>query len=278
MPLAPPPTWLIYPGAVAGLLLAALAIRPHTDAPAPPPPVTSGEGAVLAQATTPFDALSAQRVQRAFGGEQVTAFAVGDGGVWLAPAGLARACAHPALLVGGGQGVPATARPTAAGSELAVFTTHGGAPAALPLAEAPPEPDALAYIAGYPHGRSGEVAMRLLGPEALPVHDGARPSVTVLAWAVIGRTDDLGGDLTGMAGAPALDASGRVVGVVVGEQPRRGRIYTTSLADIATALRAAAAQPSATATGEPITRANYGLAADDLRRSWRVVPAVCATG
>ena len=121
--------------------------------------------------------------------------------------------------------------------------------------------------------------MRLLGPEALPVHDGARPSLAVLAWAVIGRTDSLGGDdLTGLAGAPVLDASGRVVGVVIGEQPRRGRVYSATLAEIAAAVRIAGARPATAATGQAITRANYGMAADDLRRTYRVVSAICATG
>jgi hypothetical protein len=270
-----PPTWLIYPGAVASLLLAALATPPHADAPAPPPPLPAGEGAVLAQ-STPFDTLSVQRTRRGFGGAADTAFAVGDGGVWLAPAALAR-CPHPALLVGGGQGVAATARPGRDEAELAVLTTRGGG-AALPLAAEAPREDELAFAAGYPHGRPGEAALRLIGPAPLPQHDGARPALPALAWAVIGHTDRLGGDLSGLVGAPALDGEGRVVGVVLAWQPRRGRLYTTAPGQVAAALRRAGVQAPPAAAGQPLTRADYGLAADDLRRNWRVVPAVCATG
>ncbi len=271
-----PPPWLIYPGAAGALLLAALAFRPHADAPAPPPLLSRQARTALAQAT-PFDTLAVRPVRRAFGGPEDTAFAIGDGGLWLAPAQLVRGCKHPAILVGGGRGVTATARSPRSGGGLAVLTTPGGAPA-LPLAAKPPAMGSLAYVAGYVRGRPGEVAMRLIGPAAAPAGGRRRPGTSVLAWAAIGRTEGLGSDLTGLVGAPALDEGGRVVGVVLGWRPRRGRIYAAAPDAILEALRGSGARPPAGAVGQPITRANYDLAADDLRRSHRVVGAICANG
>ena len=271
---ARPPTWLVYPALVLALLILALSQRTHADAPVPPPALPATEGAVLAQ-TTPFDILSVTRVTRRFGGDTGTAFSVGDGGVWLAGGELASDCPHAALLVGAGQGVVAKADPAL--GLLAVLTTPGGAPA-LPLAAAEPRPGSLAYVAGFPHGRPGEVALRLLGRETLTLRARSDPRAPVLVWAEIGRTETLAGPLSGLAGAPVLDGEGRVVGVVVGEAPRRGRVYATTLQAVTQALAAAKVNTAPGAAGQTITADNYGLAADDLRRSFRVTPTVCARG
>jgi hypothetical protein len=121
------------------------------------------------------------------------------------------------------------------------------------------------------------VATRLLGRETLYLRSRDVRTVPVLVWAEVGRTDGLKGALTGLSGAPALDAEGRVVGVTVGESPRRGRLYTTSPEAIAEVLTAARRTTSPGAAGLPLTRTNYGLAADDLRRALRVAPVVCVS-
>jgi hypothetical protein len=269
-----PPAWLVYPLAVLVLTLAALELRERAGAPPAPPPLTAPEGAALAQGA-PFDLLSILRVRRGFGGTMGTAFSVGDNGVWLATGSVTQACAHPALLLGAGQGVGARARPGPVG-ELAVLTTPAGGAPALPLAARTPPLAAPGFVAGFPQGRPGELALRLLGTQTLFLPGRRAHPLPVLVWAEIGRTDGLGGALIGIAGAPALDGEGRVVGVVLGESPRRGRIYTTTPQATAQALAAAGVRTASGAAGEPITRDNYGLAADDLRRSYRVAPLVCA--
>ena len=99
----------------------------------------------------------------------------------------------------------------------------------------------------------------------------------VLVWAEVGRTDGLRGSLAGLSGAPALDASGRVVGVTIAESPRRGRIYTTAPETVHTAFQVARQQPATYAVGEPVNVENYGRVADSLRRDLRVAQVVCLT-
>jgi hypothetical protein len=92
--------------------------------------------------------------------------------------------------------------------------------------------------------------------------------------------------LAGLSGAPTLDAAGQVVGVTLSETPRRGKIYSTTPASLAAALRLAG--PTKTvespdgvldgAVGEPITVENYGRVADSLRRDLRVVRVACLRG
>jgi hypothetical protein len=98
----------------------------------------------------------------------------------------------------------------------------------------------------------------------------------VLAWAESGRTEGLDGSLAGLSGAPALDSSGRVIGVTVAESPRRGRVYTTAPETVrATLAQIGEAASSGTPIGEAITIDNYGRAADSLRRDLRVAQVIC---
>jgi serine protease Do len=107
------------------------------------------------------------------------------------------------------------------------------------------------------------------------VHGHGERTEPVLVWAETGRTDGLKGTLAGMSGAPAVDSSGRVIGVTIAELPRRGRIYTTAPQTVRAALTASHEHPANFAVGETITTENYGRVADALRRDLRVAEVVC---
>jgi hypothetical protein len=152
-----------------------------------------------------------------------------------------------------------------------LLTTQGG-PAGLPLGGRAPSDGERAYAPGYPQGLPGEVALRYLGTDTLKVRGlGVQ---TVLAWAEVGRTDQLGEQLKGIAGAPVLDGQGRVLGVVLAARPRRGRIFSTSTHTLALATKRLAPAPDQ-AEGQLITAENYGRIADDLRRDTRVAEVRC---
>jgi hypothetical protein len=271
MPPSPLQAGLVYAAALALLLTAALGRRENADSPPPPPPLTNGEGAALAQAT-PIDPLLLVKARAHAGPAPGAAVSMADSGVWVTARPALADCPRPAVLINDTDGVAATIAPGPAGP-AAVLTTHAGAPA-LALA-APPRPGALAFAAGFPRGRPGEVALRLLGRTRLPGRGRGAARTPALAWAEIGRTQGLGGALDGMTGAPALDAEGRVVGLVLREAPRRGLLFTTTPEAIAAALDAAGARRPPVADGVVLTVDNYGLAADDLRRSLRVVALAC---
>lgn len=135
----------------------------------------------------------------------------------------------------------------------------------------------VAFHPGFPQGRPGETASRLLGRENLVVRGRGARTEPVLVWAEVGRTDGLTGTLAGLSGAPALDSTGRVIGVTIAESPRRGRIYTTTPETVEAAFVAAGRRPASFAVGEPISTDNYGRVADALRRDLRVAQVVCLT-
>jgi serine protease Do len=69
-----------------------------------------------------------------------------------------------------------------------------------------------------------------------------------------------------------LDSEGRVVGILLKQERRRGRFYTTTPESLAALPLRAQAEP---APGQPVTTANYGRAADSLRRDLRVAQMRC---
>jgi serine protease Do len=269
------PDWLVYTAVVIALLVAAIGRREVADAPAPPPPVPGEEGVPLGPAS-PFDPEVVVEVPGQTQPGSGTAFSVADNGVWLTARHVVEGCGQTALVVAEGRGV-AVRVSIDPNSDAAVLTSDGGAPA-LPLGEPQPlRKGDRAFHPGFPQGRPGETASRLLGRENLVVRGRGARTEPVLVWAEVGRTDGLTGTLAGLSGAPALDATGRVIGVTIAESPRRGRIYTTTPETMEAAFASARRQPSAYAVGETIDTQNYGRVADSLRRDLRVAQVVCLT-
>ncbi len=268
-----PPDWLVYGGAVLALTALAIGEQERADAPPAPPPMQG-----LDPALAPGAAFKAVEVKRApasgVAAVAGTAFSVSDAGVWVTARHVVSGCSRTAVMVSQGRGVAARVVADRS-SDLAVLITQGGAPP-LPLA---PYRALLkgqrGYQPGFPQGTAGETATRYLGFDVLrPPGRGARPQ-TVTAWAEVGRTDGLSGSLAGLSGAPVLDWRGQVVGVILAESPRRGRLYSATGEALRAALAAAGQAPSGFARGETITTENYGRAADDLRRDLRVAQVVC---
>jgi serine protease Do len=265
------PDWLLYSAVVAALLAAALSRQERADAPPPPP--QAQDGLPLGPAS-PFDPEVVVNVPDAAQPGVGTAFSVGDSGVWLTARHVVEGCRTAALVVADGQGVAAGVQIYPRG-EAAVLVTDGGA-AALPLALSERlRRGERAFHPGFPQGQPGEATSRLLGRENLVVQGRGARTESVLAWAETGRTDGLNGSLSGLSGAPALDRSGRVIGVTIAESPRRGRIYTTAPETVQAAIDYSGRRTNVLATGEPVTVDNYGRVADSLRRDLRIAQVVC---
>jgi len=265
---------MIYGAVVVALLFAAIGRQERTDAPPAPPPAPEAEGAALGPAS-PFDPSVVVEVASQAEPAAGTAFSVADGGVWVTARHVVDGCAQTAIVVGQGRGVEAKVAIDPDG-EAAILRTEGGTPA-LPLnLTGGLKRGERAFHPGFPQGEPGEATSRLLGRENLVVKGRGARVEPVLVWAEAGRTEGLRGTLGGLSGAPALDSSGRVIGVTIAEAPRRGRIYTTAPETVLRALALeAGGAASRSATGEAITPENYGRVADDLRRTLRVAQVVC---
>jgi hypothetical protein len=265
------PDWAIYGAATCALLLVALAGRERADAPEAPPPLAGAE-TVLIGAPVRFDrTISVDPVAPGPGAPpQASAFSVSATGRWIVSGRIADGCRKAAILLGGGQAL--AAKVAARDGWSATLTTDSGG-TAVPLAPAASlRRGERGYAVGYPEGRPGERALRLIGRGELETEGHGRVRRPVLVWALVGRTRGLHGPITGLDGGPVLDAKGRAVGVVLKETRRRGRLYSTTPESLAAAAPQPLREP---APGQPVTDENYGRAADSLRRDLRVAEVRC---
>ncbi len=205
-----------------------------------------------------------------------TAFAVGRG-LWLTAAHVVAGCAEVGLYTGPNDGVWAQAVSVSPSADVALVS----APLDTRSLQLRLDPGALtlgasAYHVGYPQGRPGEVASRLIGREVMVTRGGVRRREPVLAWVEVSRTRGLKGSLGGLSGGPAFADDGAVVGVTVAEAPRRGRIYTAAPASIQDTFRIAGAAPGPQAsTAPPFTGAEYPRVASALREELQVAKVFC---
>lgn len=266
------PDWAIYAAVVGVLLAVSLSRRENADAPSRPA-TDDREGALLGP-ITPFDAtVTVNAPDTPFQPTSGTAFSIAGEGRWVTARHVVEGCRRPALVIGGGRAIAADVR-LAPRADVALLLTDGG-PTALPVAaDAPLRKGQRAFHPGFPQGKPGEVATRLLGRETLKVFGRNAHDEPVLAWAEVGRTAGLEGTLSGLSGGPVLDSRGRVIGVTLAEAPRRGRIYTTAPESFEPAIRGEQRADEA-AQGQPITVDTYGKVSERLRRDLRVAQVVC---
>lgn len=268
----PLPDWLIYAAVVGVLVVASLNRGERADAPQ----LAEDDdiGGELLGPVTPFDPTVVVDAPEGDVQPQMgTAFSVASDGRWITARHVVEGCRQPALVIDKNRALAADVR-LAARADVALLLTDGGPPA-LPVAK----DEALykgqrAYHPGYPQGKPGAVASRLIGRETLRLKGRGSYEEPVLAWAESGRTKGLQGTLSGLSGAPVLDRQGRVLGVTIAEAPRRGRIYTTApdsfIAAVGTELG-----NEGEILGQAVTTRNYGAVSDQLRRELRVAQVVC---
>lgn len=267
------PDWAVYAAVVGVLLAASLGRRENADVASSQPVETDAEGELLGP-ITPFDpAVVVNAPDIPFQPSSGTAFSIAGEGRWVTARHVVEGCRQPALVVGGGRAVAADVR-LAPRADIAVLLTDGGPPALPVYSGSELRRGQRAYHPGFPQGRPGEVASRLLGRETLRVRGRGERDEPVLAWAEVGRTRGLEGTLAGLSGGPVLDARGRAVGVTLAESPRRGRVYTTSPETFGPTVGGQQAADEQV-LGEPVNTDNYGQVAEGLRRDLRVAQVVC---
>lgn len=264
--------WIIYL-LVFGTVVGALFL---TDKKADsPPPVTEAlheEGALL-PAPSAFDDQVLVQVEAPRNGLG-TAFAINNNGQWLTARHVVDGCDSVGILIGPSTYVPAKRVLVDPKHDLALIVTKRSPNAVALDLETPLRIGTKGYHVGYPQGRPGEAATRLLSRSRLISRGRRSGAEPVLAWAEIGRTRGLLGSLGGISGGPVYDANGNVRGVIVAESPRRGRIYTTAPGSVQGFLAAQHLKPE-NGSAHPFEIENYGGEADNARRSLQVVKVAC---
>jgi serine protease Do len=268
---------LIYGGLLAGITLLSSFWHDQSMAPEAPPPLSHSEIALFA-AFTPFAPGSIISVPPIDHPEaRGTAFSVGASGEWVVQRKALENCSQPYLALGGNLGIPVKVRPSASLDNYQLVVSNGGV---RPLPLAIPETIRVGnrgFMPGFPHGEVGEATGRLIGQTWLRKTKRNQHFEPVLVWAEAGHTYHLSGSLEQISGGPVLNEHSEVMGIVRGYKPRRGIIYSSTPETLAKIANPADRRPDFEQE-DTITRRNYGIVSDTLRRQYRVMQIACLMG
>jgi S1-C subfamily serine protease len=259
------PDWLIYGFLLTLILGNAMKRSSGRDAPMPPPEL--GPALPNARPSDPSVIVDVDKPTSGVG----TAFAIDDQGTWLTARHVVDSCDQIGLRMGGNKYVKTKQPLISRGTDTALISSEWKRPPLARDFDTKRTVGERGYFIGFPQGKPGEVAGKLLGRHRMIVRGRYRSKENILAWAEIGRTSGLNGSLGGLSGGPVFDEDGEVIGLVAAESPRRGRIYTVAPASLSALLKPLDTSPKT----DPISMDNYGSRADSYRRNRRVAQVIC---
>ena len=201
------PDWILYALALGVVLWAVFSER-SDDAPPPPPEAIEREGAMLPPPSA-FDERVLVQVSAPKSGIG-TAFAINGEGQWLTARHVVDGCSEVSLLVAPGQYARASSVTVSEQYDLALIETETSLNPAPINTENDLRIGSYGFHVGYPQGRPGEAASRLMARSNLISRGRRSNSESVLAWAETGRTRGLMGSLGGLSGGPVYDQAGNV--------------------------------------------------------------------
>ena len=202
-----------------------------------------------------------------------TAFAVGADGWWMTARHVVDQCVHVQLRFPYHRGIRAVSVVQHPGADLALLQTDK-LPHVLSVTDRRLYIGQNGFHVGYPQGVPGELWSILLGRRRLRIRGRYRTNEPVVAWAVRARRPGGLGALGGLSGGPTLDGGGELVGVLVAESPRRGRVYTTAPVSMNQLLKEKVGTQPAGGLGG-ITPRTLGAKADEMRRAPSIAKVEC---
>ena len=164
-----------------------------------------------------------------------TAFSLDRRGTWMTARHVVDGCARVLIVTEPRRGLRVDRTYIHPRADLAILQTRAGA-TALALTRQKLRRGQTGFHFGFPDGKPAAVQSVLIGRRQMRSVGRYHVVEPVVAWADRVRVPDSHGGLGGISGGPALDANGAIVGVTVAGSKRRGRIYTTALSSIASAL------------------------------------------
>ncbi len=161
---------------------------------------------------------------------------------------------------------------------------HPNADVALLRTSGAPDPFALGtgagngdlgYMIGFPKGQPGAVHGRKIGTTILRERGRFRTREIADVWSERSRIPDRFESLGGLSGGPVFTADGRIAGIVLAEERRRGRMFTAQPATVRTMLERGGVTPAGTGSVGGLTPGAYPTAARDLLTSLRIAKVLC---
>lgn len=200
-----------------------------------------------------------------------TAFSVGDG-KWLTARHVTDGCDDIGLQIASRKGIRVTNLENHPNADVTLLTTKTG-PRPFPLGDQVTRGDD-GYLVGFPKGRPGAVHATKIGTTILQERGRYKTRERADVWSERSRIPDRFDSLGGLSGGPAFSADGHLVGVVLAEEPRRGRVISAEPATLSHMIQRAGHIGQTTAAG-PFDPNAYPKAARVLLTSLRVAKVLC---
>ncbi|MBO6519375.1 MAG: trypsin-like peptidase domain-containing protein [Rhodospirillales bacterium] len=200
-----------------------------------------------------------------------TAFAIGDG-KWLTARHVTDGCDDIGLQVAPRKGIKVLNVENHPNADVTLLSTRNG-PTPFPLG-----PDAAkgddGYMIGFPKGRPGAVHVTKIGTTVLQERGRYKTRERADVWSERSRIPDRFDSLGGLSGGPTFDDAGRIIGVVLAEEPRRGRVISAEPATLRY-MNGRTGGAGKTETAGTLDAENYPATARGLLTSLRVAKVLC---
>lgn len=201
-----------------------------------------------------------------------TAFAVGTG-AWLTARHVIDGCDDIGLQVAPKKGIRVTDVRLHPSADVALLRTTKG-PAPFQIGDGTGN-GSDGYMIGFPAGKPGAVHGRKIGVTMLNETGRYRTREPADVWSERSRVPDRFGSLGGLSGGPLFTGDGRISGVVLAEEPRRGRVFSAQPATLRALMKSENLVPAIDARPAALVPDTYPAAARAMLTSLRVAKVLC---
>lgn len=201
-----------------------------------------------------------------------TAFAIGTG-AWLTARHVVDGCDEIGLQVAAKKALRVTDVTIHPNADVALLRTSKG-PAPFQIGGGASR-SGDGYMIGFPAGKPGAVYGHKIGVTTLNENGRYRTRESADVWSERSRIPDRFGSLGGLSGGPVFTGDGRIGGVVLAEEPRRGRLFTAQPATLQFLMKSENLKPSEDALPASLGPDSYPAAARVMLTSLRVAKVLC---
>ena len=205
-----------------------------------------------------------------------TAFAIDRDGLWITARHVVDGCTRLGFLLPDGRRAYGSQQVWIHPNSDMALVQGPETVAAVELTQHPSPSGADAFHIGYPQGKPADVWSQVIGRARMVTRGRYRITEPVVAYAEVQRFPSFTGSLGGMSGGPIFNNEGRIIGITVAGNPRRGRVIGTAPRSFDRLFKTARRMPGMdNITAPPIDSSTLAATGKEMRRRFVVAKLIC---